>query len=325
MSSTTASNSQVRALLGRDIPSPVLEVFRGIGQIFFQEHALSGLLFLLGVAAGSPLIAVGGLVGAVIGWGVARVVGFDRAEVEAGLYGFNASLVGMATLFFFRPGAVCVLFLVAGAAVATLATRLARRYVPFPTYTAPFIVTSWALFLVGVAAGLARSDPGGVPEVGSLGAIAHGISQVMFQASVVTALLFLAGIALGDWRLAAWVVAGAVVGMLLGSYHGTVAARAIDPEALVERGLFDNVALGLYGYNATLAAVALWLAKRSFIPPLLGMVLSVPLTDLVPMLGLPALTAPFVLATWIVLGLGWLDGRLGPRTTPPAAGADPGA
>ena len=31
------------------------------------------------------------------------------------------------------------------------------------------------------------------------------------------------------------------------------------------------------------------------------------------MLGLPALTAPFVLATWIVLALGWLDRRLVPR------------
>ena len=27
------------------------------------------------------------------------------------------------------------------------------------------------------------------------------------------------------------------------------------------------------------------------------------------MLGLPALTAPFVLATWLVLAFGWLDGR----------------
>ena len=46
---------------------------------------------------------------------------------------------------------------------------------------------------------------------------------------------------------------------------------------------------------------------------MLGMLLSVPLTDLVPMLGLPALTAPFVLATWLVLALGWLEGRLFPE------------
>ena len=40
------------------------------------------------------------------------------------------------------------------------------------------------------------------------------------------------------------------------------------------------------------------------------MLLSVPLTELLPHLGIPALTAPFVLATWIVLALGCLDGVL---------------
>ena len=88
------------------------------------------------------------------------------------------------------------------------------------------------------------------------------------------------------------------------------AAGTVDPESLVDRGLAENVALGLYGYNATLAAVALFLWRRSLIPPLLGILLSVPLTELVPMLGLPALTAPFVLATWLVLAFGWLDGKL---------------
>ena len=31
------------------------------------------------------------------------------------------------------------------------------------------------------------------------------------------------------------------------------------------------------------------------------------------MLGLPALTAPFVLATWLVLAFGWLDAKIVPR------------
>jgi urea transporter len=35
----------------------------------------------------------------------------------------------------------------------------------------------------------------------------------------------------------------------------------------------------------------------------------VPLTELIPLAGLPALTAPFVLATWLVLALGWLESK----------------
>jgi urea transporter len=294
-----------------DIPAPVLMVFRGIGQVFFQENALTGALFLLGIALSSPLMAVGALVGSAIGTATAWVLKFDKAELLAGIYGFNATLVGIATLFFFRPGAASLGLLVVGCIVAALVTRLMRGYVLFPTYTSPFIVTTWALFFLGQALGASRVEPGGSIDAGGyFGAVAHGVSQVMFQASIWTALLFLIGIALNDWRHASWVLLGSIVGMLVGNHHLTAAARALDPESLVDRALADNVALGLYGYNATLTAVALFLWRRSLIPPLLGMILSVPITELLPVLGLPALTAPFVLATWIVLTFGWLDGRL---------------
>jgi urea transporter len=297
--------------LARNIPAPVLWTFRGIGQVFFQENALTGALFALGIAVSSPLMAIGAVVGAAIGTATAWVLKFDKSEIHAGLYGFNATLVGIATFFFFRPGAASITLLVAGCIVATLVTWLARRYVPFPTYTGPFIVTTWAVFFLGQALGAPRVEPGGPLEgVGFVGAVSHGVSQVMFQASVWTALLFLAGIAINDWKHAWWVLAGSIVGALVGIHHATVAARAVDPESLVNRTIYENVALGLYGYNATLAAVALFLWRRSVIPPVLGMLLSVPITELFPLIGLPALTAPFVLATWLVLALGWLDGRL---------------
>src|SRR5262249_34495200 len=133
-----------------------------------------------------------------------------------------------------------------------------------------------------------------------------------------TGLLFLVGIAISDRRHASWVLAGSMVGMLLAWHHTTAATRAIDPERLVDRALFDNIALGLYGYNATLAPVALYLWRRSQVPPPVGMLRPVPLTELVPHLGVPALTAPFVLATWLVLALGRLEGRYLAEPAPPA-------
>jgi urea transporter len=306
-------NTSIQSL-ARSIPAPVLWAFRGIGQVFFQEHALTGALFALGIAVSSPLMALGAVVGTAIGTATAWILKFDKTELYAGIYGFNATLVGIATLFFFRPGAISVILLLAGCIVATALTWLARRHVPFPTYTAPFIVTSWGLFFLGQALGAPRVEPGGALEgVGFIGAVAHGISQVMFQASLWTAILFLAGIAISDWKHASWVLLGSIVGMLVGNHHAMVGAKALDPESLADRTILDNVALGLYGYNATLAAVALFLWRRSLIPPLLGMLFSVPLTELIPLLGLPALTAPFVLAAWLVLAFGWLDGRLFPE------------
>jgi urea transporter len=310
MTETGAIKVGALTALERAIPEPVSAVFRGIGQVFFQENALTGVLFALGIALSSPVMALGAVVGATIGAATAWALGFSKAEISAGLYGFNSALVGIAMLFFFKPGAASVALLLGGCVVAALMTWLARRHVPFPTYTAPFIVTTWVLFLIGQAVGVPRVAPGEPANpFGYIGPVAHGVSQVMFQASSLTALLFLVGIALSDWKHAAWVLVGSIIGALMGSYHAELTARALDPESLVERALTENVALGLYGYNATLAAVALFLWRRSLIPPLLGVVISVPLTDLVPLVGLPALTAPFVLATWLVLAFGWVDGK----------------
>ncbi len=50
-----------------NVPPLVLAVFRGIGQVFFQENALTGVLFILGIALSSPLMAAGGLIGSAIG------------------------------------------------------------------------------------------------------------------------------------------------------------------------------------------------------------------------------------------------------------------
>jgi len=293
------------------IPEPLRSGLRGVGQVFFQENALTGACFALGIAVSSPLMALGALVGSAIGTATAWALKLDKAELSAGIYGFNSTLVGIAMFFFFRPAATSIALLAGGCVVAALVTWLMRRYVPFPTYTTPFIVTTWALFFLGQALGAARVEPGGpMDSAGFVQAVAHGVSQVMFQASIWTGLLFFIGIALNDWRHASWVLLGSVAGMLVGNHHATAAARTLDPESLVDRALTENVALGLYGYNATLAAVALFLWRRSLIPPLLGMLLSVPITELFPTLGLPALTAPFVLATWLVLALGWLDIRL---------------
>ena len=307
------------ALSDDAVPAPVRTILRGIGQVFFQENAWTGGCFALGIAISSPLMARRGGRGrgdrSGDGPGAeVRREGADRRDLRLQLH----------------PGRHrhAVLLPAGGDEQFPACRRLRRgdapdlagaKYVPFPTYTAPFIVTTWVLFLLGKALSVSPVEPGGPLEgAGIVQAVAHGVSQVMFQASLWTGLLFLVGIALSNWEHAVWVLLGSIVGMLVGSYHATAAARVLDPESLVERGLLENVALGLYGYNATLAAVALFLWRRSLIPPLLGMLLAVLLTDLIPMLGLPALTAPFVLATWLVLAFGWLDRRLvrEPAVTP---------
>lgn len=301
---------------GSSVPLPVLVVFRGVGQVFFQENALSGALFVLGIALSSPPMAaaaiVGSVIGTILGWGLR----FDKNEVHAGIYGFNATLVGIASVFFYQPSLIIILLGIAGCVVATLLTWLVRKHVPFPTYTTPFILTTWVVLFLAKTLGAIPADLGRLPltpniELGFVPvATAQSIGQVMFQGSIWTGLLFLLAIAISDLRHAGLVAGGALVGVLLAKYHFLLGAIAIDPERLVPRSAFDVIKVGLYGYNAALAPVALYLWKKSLIAPLLGALLTVPLTELLPMFGLVSLTAPFVLATWIVLILYMLESRL---------------
>lgn len=318
MSTATANPPAVAAGQTDPVPLPLLVVLRGIGQIWFQENALTGALFALGVAICFPIQAAGIVIGSAIGCGLAWVLKFNKDEILAGIYGFNPALVGTATFFFFQPDAASISLAIVGCVIATFITKYARAFVPFPTYTAPFVVTTWVIHAIGKTACVAVE--GGTNLVaaptteGSLGfaldATLHGMGQVMFQASLWTGILFLLGLAVSDREHAMWSLFAAIVGMLVATYHLDAGARALDPERLIERNQFDNVRLGLYGYNATLAAVSLSLWRRNLIAPILGILISVPITEMVPRFGVPALTAPFVLAAWVVIALGWLEPRL---------------
>lgn len=290
-------------IAGREIPEPVLIVLRGVGQVFFQENALTGLLFVIGIAISSPIMAAGAIIGSIVGTYTAKALKFDDGQIKAGIYGFNACLVGIAMLFFFRPGLTNLLLILAGGAAATVLTFVLRKHVPMPTYTTAFILATWCLYFLAKGMGLEQVGSDGPPVApGLAAAVARGIGQVMFQGSVWTGILFLAGIAISDWQHAVLVVTGSLLGMAIGAYH--------------HESSEEIAALGIFGYNATLAPVALYLSRRSLLGPLLGIMISVPLIELFPRIGLPALTAPFVLATWIVLFLQITEGRLFPPRNP---------
>lgn len=277
-----------------------LVVLRGVGQIMFQGHAGTGLCFLAGIALASPWMLLGAVLGAIIGPLTARFGSFDRAEIEQGLYGFNATLVGLATLVFLRPEfAATWALLVGGCAASSVVTYLARRFLSFPTYTGPFVVVTWGVLLIARAtAGSieAASPPPDLTMSGFPFEVLRGLSEVMLGAGVSTGTLFLVGLAISDPRHAALALVGSVVGTAAAHYHGDETR---------------SVALGLYGYNGALAAMALYLRKRSLTAPIAAALVATLLTEFFPKSwGIPALTAPFVVASWILLAVVQAEERL---------------
>ena len=67
-------------------------VLRGIGQVVFQNNALSGLLILLALCVNSFVYAAAALFGAAVSTYAAMLLRVDRRLVRDGLFGFNGAL-----------------------------------------------------------------------------------------------------------------------------------------------------------------------------------------------------------------------------------------
>ncbi len=269
-------------------------VLRGVGQVMFQDHAVTGLLFLIGISYADPWMGLGALIGAVVGPVVAKLLRYDEGQIRDGIFGFNSTLVGIAAFFFFQRGPGEIVLLVVGCAVSTPVTWAMRKFLPFPTYTSPFIVTTWVMIIVGQKMmGLPGVEhPPSPSSLDITTAIAEGLSEVFLQASLLTGILFLAGLLASNWRHAVLGLLGSIIGTLVGVYHS-------DPSS--------NISIGIYGYNGTLAAIGLYLWRKSLLIPLLGAIFSTPITEFFPNTGLATLTAPFVIACWIVIAIGSLE------------------
>lgn len=256
----------------------------GISQIVLTRARRTGVLLALGVIVGSPVAALGGLLGLLGGMLGGRLLGAPPDELDEGLYGYNGALVGIAALTFFRisPGALWAALLGGALSSGVQRVLLLRGVRPL---TAPFVLLGWGLLALG--RGLGLLVPAGAPQpllglpAWPLLAPLTGIGQILLQGQPLCGLLFLAGVTLASVR--------AGLALLLGAGIGTGLAAILGAPA-------GELQAGLYGFNAALAAVAL--SGRGVGAQLAGSVLATALMAGFLRLGLPALTAPFVLATW---------------------------
>ena len=270
-----------------------LIVGRGLGQVMFQNNAVSGLLMLVGIACNSWLLALLALLGNFVGTVTAFFSGYSKEDIEDGLYGFNGTLVGIAVGVFMEPGVASLLLLVAGSMLSTWIARVFAYQKLLPGFTAPFILAVWLLQALcrGWFPSLLSSSV--MPEETAADwfrAFSLNIGQVMFQGgTVLSGLFFLAGILLNSRVHALYTVWGALLplGMvwMVGSEYAAFNA-------------------GLLGYNAVLCAIAL--GDRSWAGAAwatLSVTLSVLLQVWGMSLGMTTLTAPFVVSVWIVSGM----------------------
>jgi len=263
---------------------------RGLSQIMLQENAATGLLFLIAIALGSLSLLLGTAIGAIVGILVARLLKIEDEKINQGLFGYNSALVGMAIFYFYDINMASILLILFGSILSShMLNGLFKLDLKIPAYTAPFVISTWLMLLLAPHLGLTLTviSPVTIQDT-SLLSYVGAVGQVMFQESTLVSLLFIIALAFHSIRASIWA--------MLASGFAVVCAMSFGfPDELIK--------LGLFGYNAVLVAIVLS-AKfgLNLIPTLLGIIISVVLTRGFQLIEVPALTAPFVLACWLING-----------------------
>lgn len=291
-------------------------VFRGASQVMFQENYLGGILFVLGIFWGSyysgfPSVAWGALVGAIVSTITGYILKLSPEDGDSGLWGYNGILVGCAMPTFLGNTLSMWLTLILFAATSTWIlvgmNRILKRF-KVTAYTFPFVLlTIFVLLATRVMHGLPAPYLS-VPELpgpfsselpidfASLATYwLKGISQVFLINSAITGIIFIFAL----WICNRWAALWACI----------ASAIALGVAILLECDS-HYIANGLFGFSPVLTGIAVgctfynvnW---RTAIYATLAIVVTVYIQAAMDTLavpwGLPTLTAPFCIATWLFM------------------------
>lgn len=264
-------------------------VFKGIGQIMLQNNIWTGLFFFAGICCGSLMMGLAVMISVAIGTLTSILLKYDKDEVNNGIYGFSPALVGVALICFFQPTVLVWVAIVVGSVLAAIIQHffLVKK---IPAFTFPFILVTWLyLVIVHLYPPLVQpaliSKNAYVNDYVSL--FSHGFGQVIFQDGIWAGILFMIGIFMSRPIAALYAIVSILISGMM---------------ALLLRESINDIYQGLLSYNAVLCAITFaGNKKEDLLFTLMAVVLSVLIMMLMRHMNLPALTFPFVLASWLVL------------------------
>lgn len=281
------------------------EVLKGISQIFLQENAWTGLLFLLGMLIGHWSYAASALLATIVGTFFARIIKLNPELIKKGVYGYNPALVGV-TLTFLFDKTLIVWGLVVG--VGGILTVLIHHYFivkKIPVFTFPYILVAWVSYFIINQFHLL--EPSAIQRVaidastikyGDYLAAIGGFGEVIFQENIIASVIIFLGVYISKPIAALYGLIASLIATLLSQVFGQSA---------------ELVYVGLFGFNAILTAIVFsGTAKEKGLWVLIGATVTIFITiffvhfNLLRHVG-GTFTFPFVAGTWITL---WLKSKL---------------
>lgn len=284
---------------------------KGFSQVLLVGNAFSGLLILIGITLFSPILGLMAFLSSIVGTLTGKYCGAERKLVHEGIYGFNSVLCGISATLFLGGDKRWFIALIA-ASLAAISMKILKNILDkwnIPVLTVPFIFITWIVLLIAYKVNTHYIDPDFIissPSTWNLGphgkpilliGMIKGIGEVFVIDSLWTGALTLIALFVAGWRFGFYAIIGAFVSWLIAYLFGA------DTHSLN---------LGLYNYNAVLTIIAVGLIfnkkeKPTILTAVIAATLTVPVTVGLEILlnpfGLPALTFPFIICSWLFIGL----------------------
>lgn len=272
------------------------QTLKGIGQIMLQENRWTGLLFIIGLFIGSWQYAAAAILAAAAGTAAAKLLKYNQQEIDAGLYGFSPALVGVVLVFLFDDILIIWFLVIAGGILAAMIQHffITKK---IPAYTFPFILVAWAfIFLIRQYTEIPPSELLQIKfestQLDVFLAPTNGFGEVIFQASVLSGVIFFIAVFINSPVAALYGLAASLLGAVLSVVNG-------QP--------LEQINLGLFGFNAVLTAIVFAGTKKiDGLWVLSGVIITIVIHNLLidhhilDVVG-GVLTFPFVAGTWITL------------------------
>ncbi|MHC5309468.1 urea transporter [Myroides sp. LJL116] len=271
-------------------------LFKGFGQIMLQANIFTGLLFFAAILYDSTIMALGGVIANLVAIMTAKILGYHKHNIEQGLYGFNASLIGISTLFYFEPSPGVWFVIVFASILSTLMMRYSLER-DLPAYTFPFVLASWGIiFFLSIPAFGFKAVPTHFEQVKEMDDIlvqGHAFGKVVFNGSPMAGLIFFVGVFISSPIKALYAFAAVVISIYI--------SHSLDaPEELIQQGVFS--------FNAVLCGIAMGGDNiRDGIYVLISIFIATVVDIYLIDWGVTTLTFPFVLSMWFMFPIKRID------------------
>lgn len=267
---------------------PLGALLRSYSQVLFSDHLGVGLLLLLATFV-VPSVGVHGATAVLAAAAVSAALRFPREAVDAGLFGYNALLLGLGIGAYFAVGPISLGLAAAGGVATAVGTAAWRSSTTLPVLTAPFLACMWGIVSLGHAQGWLQASAAPAAE-GGVQRVLEAVGALFFVPYVAAGLGVVAGLIVWSRQGLVLATAGAALGAVLAGGLGLPAEVVGVNLALVAVALggvwfvpsWSSLGLGLgAGALGSLVAAALWPWFQAW--------------------GLPLLIAPFNVTVWAFL------------------------